>query len=93
MDDNNEDRREENASGIHIMTDDVFPNVPSVIVGFFHGWDLGGASCQLDLLDGMLEQRAHGMSCRTKYEEYGRKNEQDRQCLGGGGSCRGEEEI
>ena len=93
MDDSNEDRCEENASGVHIMTDDVFPNVSSVIVGFFHGWDLRGASFRLDLLDGMLEQRAHGMSRRTEYEEYRRKNEQDRQCLGGGGSCGGEEEI
>jgi len=71
MDDDNEDRREENASGVHIVADDVFPNVPRVIVGFFHGWYLRGTLCQHDLLDGMLEQRAHGMSRRTEYEEYG----------------------
>jgi len=71
MDDDNEDRREENAGSVHVVTDDVFPNVPRVIVGFFHGWDLRGAFCHLDLLDGMLEHGTHGMSRRTEYEEYG----------------------
>lgn len=71
MDNDDEDRHEENPSGIHIMTDDVFPNVPRVIVGFFYGWYPRGALCQPDLLDGMLEQRAHGMSRRAEYEEYG----------------------
>jgi len=75
------------------VTDNVFPNVPRVIVGCFHGWYLSGAFCHHYLFDGMLEHRAHGVSRGTEYEEHGRKREQDRQRLGRGGSCRGEEEI
>ena len=62
MGDDDEDRREENAGGIHVVADDVFPNVPRVVVGFLHGRDLRGTFCQCDLLDGVFEQRAHGMS-------------------------------
>jgi len=71
VDDYNEDRREENAGGVHVVTDNVFPNVPRVVVGCFHGWYLRGTVCHPDLLDGMLEHRAHGVSRRTEYEEYG----------------------
>ena len=67
MDDDDEDRREEYAGGVHVVTNDVFPGVPGVIVGRFYGWYSRGPVRSLDLLDGMLEEGAHGMGCRTEY--------------------------
>lgn len=71
MDDDDEDRREEDAGGVHVMTDNVFPDVPRVIVGLFYRRYGTSTSLLLDLLYGMLEQRAHGVSRGTEYEEHG----------------------
>lgn len=93
MHNDNEERCEEYPGGIHVVAYDVFPNVPRIIVCFFHGRDHGGARCRFDLFDGVLEQGAHGMGCRTEYEEHGGNCEQDCHCPGGGRSCRVEEEV
>ena len=71
MDNDDEDRCEENAGGVHVVADDVFPNVPRVVVGRFHSRYLRGTLCHPDLLDRMFEQRAHGMGRGTEDEEYG----------------------
>ena len=71
MGDDNKDGCEEYACGVHVVADDVFPNVPRVVVGFFHLGYRRGAFGRLDLLDGMLEQRAHGVGRGTEDEEHG----------------------